>query len=192
MTTGGQRAGVGVAQQAQARAHILTWVGRRLPHASRAAVLIVFALAIGAAYNVLNPLGIRWIRSPDGRVGIPRVFESRLHEIAAPEALKMLKAGDAIFVDSRDEKDYKKDHIPGAINIPMRQWAKLEADVTKRLPRDARLVLYCYGGACGLSTRMGKRLLELGYQHPIVLRRGWTEWTEAGYPTVQKPRGKPK
>jgi rhodanese-related sulfurtransferase len=189
MTTG---EGVGVAQQAEARAHVLTWIAGRFPHACRAALLVALALAIGAACNALNPLGIRWTRSPDGRVGIPRVFESRLHEIAAPEALKMLEAGDAIFVDSRDEKDYRKDHIPRAISIPMRQWARLEAGARKRLPRDAKLVLYCYGGACGLSTRMGKRLLELGYQHPIVLRRGWTEWTEAGYPTVQEPRRKPK
>jgi len=190
MTTGEESAGA--AEQAEARVHTMALIVGRFPHACRAAVLVVFALAIGATYNALNPLGIRWTRSPDGRIGIPRAFEQRLHEIAAPEALKALEAGDAIFVDSRDEKDYRKDHIPDAVNIPMRQWAELEADATKRLPRDAKLVLYCYGGACGLSTRMGKRLLELNYQHPIVLRRGWAEWTEAGYPTAQKPRRKPK
>ena len=192
MTTGGQRTGADATRQAEARAHILTWIEKRFPHASRAAALVVLALAFGAAYNALNPLGIRWTRSPDGRVGIPRAFEPRLREVAAPEALKILDAGDAIFVDSRDEKDYRKDHIPGAINIPMRQWAEVEANATKRLSRGAKLVLYCYGGACGLSTRMGKRLLELDYQHPIVLQRGWAEWTEAGYPTAQKPRGKPR
>jgi rhodanese-related sulfurtransferase len=189
MTTGGESAATA---RTEARAHILTWIEKRFPHASRAAALVLLALAVGAVYNAQNPLGIRWTQSPDGRVGIPRVFESRLREIAAPEALKLLDAGDAIFVDSRDEKDYKKDHIPSAINIPMRQWAKLEADATRRLPRDAKLVLYCYGGACGLSTRMGKRLLELNYQRPIVLRRGWAEWTEAGYPTAQKPQRKPR
>jgi len=190
MTMGDETAGV--ATQAAPPACVCLWAVTRFPHAARAAALVVFALLVGAAYNALNPMGIRWTQSPDARVGIPRVFESRLPEISAPEALKMLSARDAIFVDSRDEKDYRKGHIPSAINIPMRRWAELEPEALKRLPRDAKLVLYCYGGACGLSTRMGKRLLELGYQRPIVLRRGWAEWTEAGYATTQSQQRKPK
>jgi rhodanese-related sulfurtransferase len=192
MTTSEVRAGAGATRQVEPRERFPGSLVRRFPHACRAALLVALALAAAAVCNALIPLGIRWTPSPDGRVGIPRAFEQRLREIAAPEALKMLQAGDAIFVDSRDEKDYKEGHIPDAINFPMRQWARLEAGATRRLPRDAKLVLYCYGGACGLSTRMGKRLLELDYQHPIVLRRGWAEWTEAGYPATQNTHGKPQ
>jgi rhodanese-related sulfurtransferase len=191
MTTREARASAGATKQAGPRDRPLLRSVKRFPHACRAAALVAIALAAAAVCNALIPLGIRWTPSPGGRVGIPRVFEQRLREIPAPEARKMLEAGDAIFVDSRDEKDYEKDHIPGAINIPMRQWGRLEASARERLPRDATLVLYCYGGACGLSTRMGKRLLELGYQHPIVLRRGWAEWTEARYPTARNRYGKP-
>jgi len=178
--------------QSAAPACICTWAVARFPHVARAAALVGLALLVGAIYNALNPEGIRWTLSPDGRVGIPRVLESRLPEISAAEALAILKAGDAIFVDSRDEKDYQKDHIAGAINIPMRKWAEQEQRVPKLLPREAKIVLYCYGGACGLSTQMGKRLLEMGYQHPIVLRRGWAEWTEAKYPAARQSAGAAK
>jgi rhodanese-related sulfurtransferase len=175
-----------------APACICTWAIARFPHVARAAALVALALLTAVVYNAFNPEGTRWTPSPDGRVGIPRVFESRLREISAAEALALLKAGDAIFVDSRDEKDYQKNHITGAINLPMRKWAEQEPRLSKLLPRETKLVLYCYGGACGLSTRMGKRLLEMGYQHPIVLRRGWTEWTEAKYPTARQPAGAAK
>ena len=162
----------------------------RFPQAARAAVLLALALAVAALGNAANPMGIRWLPSAGGRVGIPRAFESRLPEIGAREAYALWQVGEAIFVDARDRSDYHKDHIPRAINIPMREWHEVWQEATAQLPRDAELVLYCYGFHCGLSTRMGKRLLELGYERPIVLRRGWAEWTEAGYPTVRSPKGK--
>ncbi len=169
---------------------LIRWGVRRFPHAARAAGLLVLALLLGAACNAANPLGIRWLPSPDGRVGLPRVFESRLPQIDAAQALALLQSGQAIFVDSRDQKDYQADHIPGAINIPQRKWVELWPDTRSQLPRDQTLVLYCYGGHCGLSTRQGKRLLQEGYENLLVLERGWEEWTEAGCPTQRRPQGK--
>jgi rhodanese-related sulfurtransferase len=161
------------------------------PHAVRAAALVALALLLAAVSNAANPLGMGWLPLRDGRIGIPRVFASRLPEISAKEALSRIRSSKVIVVDARDEKDFEKDHIAGAINIPMRRWAKVWPRWESRLPRNATLLIYCYGGACGLATRMSKRLLELGYQHPVVLRRGWAAWTEARYPTTKHPQGLP-
>ncbi len=164
----------------------------RFPHALRAILLLCLAVFVAAVANGANPLGIRWTLSPDGRVGIPRVYERRLPEVSAKEALAMLDAGTGLFVDTRDAKDYQKDHIPAAVNLPMRDWQKAWPKAQPSLPKDEQLLLYCYGGKCGLSTRAGKRLLELGYQHPIVLEYGWKEWLAAGYRTEKYPKGKAK
>ena len=168
----------------------------RFPHAARAAALVGVAFTIAAFCNAANPLGIRWFLSPDGRAGIPRVFEDRMPEVDAEEALEMWRSHQALFVDSRDAKDYQTNHIPGAISIPMREWNVAWPKTRHQLPRQATLLLYCYGGKCGLSTRMAKRLLELGYEKPVILEYGWKEWTEAGYPTVhpieQKAKGLPR
>ncbi len=155
----------------------------RFPHAARAVVLVAIAFLFAACTNAVNPLGIRWTLSPDGRMGLPRVFEDRLPEVNAPEALRMWKSGAAVFIDARDAEDYQEDHIPGAISLPMREWNTAWPKVRQHIPRDGTLLLYCYGGKCGLSTRMAKRLLELGYWHPVILEYGWQEWTEAGCPT---------
>ncbi|MCJ7751932.1 MAG: hypothetical protein MUQ65_12690, partial [Armatimonadetes bacterium] len=96
-----------------------------------------------------------------------------------------------LFVDSRDAADYAKDHIPGAVNLPMRKWAELWPQAESQLPRDRTLVLYCYGAHCGLSTRQGKALLEEGYEDLVVLDYGWSTWTKYGQPTVRHPEGHP-
>ncbi len=167
------------------------WTARRMPHALRAAALVVVAFAGAALSNAVNPRGIPWLPSPGNRVGIPRAFEDRLPEIDAAQALALYEAGEAVFVDSRDAGDYGRDHIPGAINVPMRRWAEVWPDMEPELPRDRTLVLYCYGAHCGLSTRQGKALLEEGYEKLVVLDYGWGTWTKHGFPTVDHPDGHP-
>jgi rhodanese-related sulfurtransferase len=171
-------------------AAILSWFVARFPHTARAAALIVVALLFAASYNAAQPLGLPWLPSPDGRVGLPRAYEPRLPQIDAPEALRLFLAGEVLFVDSRDAEDYGRDHIPGAVNVPMREWNDFEPDINVLLPRDRTLVLYCYGAHCGLSTRQGKRLLGLGYERLLVLDYGWAAWTKASSPTARHPDGK--
>jgi len=163
----------------------------RLPHVVRAAGLLGVALAAAALFNALNPLGLPWLPSPGNRVGIPRAFEGRLPQIDAAQALTLYKAGEALFVDSRDAKDYERDHVPGAVNVPMRKWQEVWSAMEPKLPRDRLLVLYCYGAHCGLSTRQGKALLEEGYTDLVVLDYGWKTWTEHHEPTVLHPEGHP-
>ncbi len=170
---------------------VLRWAVARFPHAVRAALFLVLAVAAGVVYNAANPLGLPWLPSPGNRVGIPRVFETRLPQINARQAMSLYEAGDALFVDSRDAADYAKDHIPGAVNLPMRKWAELWPQAQSKLPRDRTLVLYCYGAHCGLSTRQGKALLEEGYEDLVVLDYGWSTWTKHGQPTVRRPEGRP-
>jgi rhodanese-related sulfurtransferase len=165
------------------------WFLPRFPHAARAALLLLSALLIAAIFNAANPLGIRWTPTSDGRVGIPRVYESRLPQITVEQALALFESGETLFVDSRDRKDYEKDHIPGAINLPQRIWVEVWPEMQSQVPRDRTLVLYCYGGHCGLSTRQAKRLLAEGYENFLILDRGWDGWTEAGNPTHRQPDG---
>ena len=169
---------------------LVRWLLPRFPHAVRAAVILASALLLAAIVNALNPLGIRWLPAPDGRVGIPRAYESLLPQTTVDEAFRIYQSGEGLFVDSRDAEDFEKDHIPGAINIPQRRWAEVWPEWQSQLPRDRLLLLYCYGGHCGLSTRQAKRLLADGYEDFLIIDHGWDGWTEAGYPTKLHPQGK--
>jgi rhodanese-related sulfurtransferase len=61
-------------------------------------------------------------------------------DIALPE-LERLIADGAQLVEVLPEPDYVKAHLPGAINIPLRQ---LTAESAERLDRDRPVVVYCF------------------------------------------------
>ncbi len=59
--------------------------------------------------------------------------------ISLADAKKDFDAGSAIFVDTRGEAEFKKEHVQGAINIPSET---LEAKL-KELPKDKKIIAYC-------------------------------------------------
>lgn len=158
---------------------------RRFPYALRAAALFGLAVILAVVWNARLPLGIGWLPTPDKRVGIPRVYEGNLGEINAAQALQLYESTSALFVDSRDAKDFKQNHIPGAINLPQREWRTVWPKMKPTLSQDRMLVLYCYGAHCGLSTRQGKELLRKGWENFVILDYGWQIWTDHGYPTAK-------
>ncbi len=66
--------------------------------------------------------------------------------------------GRYVILDVRNEEEYKKHHIDGAVNIPYRQIEYEEAD----LDRSKIYVVYCEHG--GVSIMAAKKLFKRGYQ----------------------------
>lgn len=79
---------------------------------------------------------------------------------------------DFFILDVRSNADYIKGHISGAINIPWLQVAKTEN--LSKLPKDRKIVVYCYTGHTGSQTTA--LLNILGYD-AINLKFGMTSWT---------------
>jgi len=91
-----------------------------------------------------------------------------------------LFGGKTIWIDTREEKEYKKGHIKGGVNIPL---ADLEL-VIDSIPRNKPLMLYCEGPDCDSSTVLGRMLIEDGFKQgkAIVFKEGYRAWKKAGYP----------
>lgn len=69
-------------------------------------------------------------------------------DLTADELKKMIDGKDKkVFVDARGEMDYKKGHIPTAINIPPEKFSMIQELLPK--DKDAFLVFYCNGGKAG-------------------------------------------
>jgi rhodanese-related sulfurtransferase len=64
-------------------------------------------------------------------------------EIGRREAQSMVERGVAL-VDVLPIEDYEEEHIPGAINIPLR---RLDREAPQRLSTDQPVVVYCFDGA---------------------------------------------
>lgn len=81
-------------------------------------------------------------------------------------------ANDPVIVSIRDAEDYALGHIPGAINIPFKEIAKIEN--LEKLNPDRQIVIYCYTGRT--ASQATAILNILGYDARNLLW-GITGWT---------------
>ena len=83
---------------------------------------------------------------------------------------------DVVIVDVRFPTDYRKSHIPGAVNLPRGKW-QTGAGLSKEKPN----VLYCYNQTCHMAAEAALELLAQGY--PVVeMEGGFATWEANGYP----------
>ena len=97
----------------------------------------------------------------------------------ANELFKRIESKSApVIIDPRSEIEFKRGHIPGAINVPVR---KILLHMV-RLPRDKDLemVIACMHGQRAV---MAKWLLALyGYRNTALLEGYLEGWQKAGLP----------
>jgi len=83
-----------------------------------------------------------------------------------------------VLVDVREESEFAKDHLPGALHLGK---GVIERDIEHAIPDpSAPLVLYCGGGF--RSALAAENLQKMGYTNVISMDGGWRDWTAAGYP----------
>lgn len=84
-----------------------------------------------------------------------------------------------MLIDARNPEEYREAHIPGAINIPQKNFDKFLG----LLPSDKKMmmVFYCNGVKCGKSKKAAKSAMELGYTEVYVYSEGMPVWEEVGY-----------
>src|SRR6478672_10415922 len=84
-------------------------------------------------------------------------FMAKLQFEATPTQLNGVKDnGTVLIVDVRDKDSYAKEHIKGAINVPLEELPKHYA----KLPKDKTIVTYCWTVTCAMAT---KAALELAH-----------------------------
>jgi rhodanese-related sulfurtransferase len=95
---------------------------------------------------------------------------------------KRLDAGEKfILVDTREESEWARGHIPGAIHLSK---GVIERDIEKTVAdKDATIILYCGGGF--RSALAADNLQKMGYRNVISMDGGWRGWTEAGFPVIK-------
>ena len=97
----------------------------------------------------------------------------------ASELLQRIRSNRApVIIDARTGFEFKRGHIPGAINVPLRKILLK----TARLPEDrnAELVIYCGHGPRAMIAR---RLLALrGYRNMDLITGHWKLWRNACLP----------
>jgi len=97
-----------------------------------------------------------------------------------PQELKTLmdsKPETLTIVDVRDSSEYKQGHIPGAINIPVANFASQSGSLEK----EKRIIVYCNSG--GRSYNAYRKLQKLAY--PNINQVIFADWESEGLPVVK-------
>jgi rhodanese-related sulfurtransferase len=108
--------------------------------------------------------------------------KSRVKETTVDQVKQQLDSGDKILlVDVREESEFAKDHLPGAIHLGK---GVIERDVETRVPDpNTPMVLYCGGGF--RSAMAADNLQKMGYTNVLSMDGGVREWREKNYPMTK-------
>ena len=108
--------------------------------------------------------------------------KSRVQETTVDQVKEKIDAGEKFFlVDVREESEFGKDHLPGAVHLGK---GVIERDIEARIPDlNAPLILYCGGGF--RSALAADNLQKMGYTNVLSMDGGIREWREKHYPLTR-------
>src|SRR5215831_6327362 len=110
-------------------------------------------------------------------------------EIRRKDVKTLVAQGRAQLVEVLPASEYKKEHLPQAINIPLEN---MTAETTKAIRKDVAVIVYCADFQCDLSARAAWRLESMGFQEVYRYTPGKADWLAAGLETegvqAKKPR----
>lgn len=103
--------------------------------------------------------------------------KDNLEPIPRAELLERARDGLITVLDVRPAEEYAAGHVPGAVNIPLKDLEKW----IKKLDKNQEIVAYCRGPHCVLAFDAVARLREKGL-NARRLEDGYPEWKTAGLP----------
>src|SRR5437763_16092375 len=108
--------------------------------------------------------------------------KSRVKETTVDEVKQKLDKGDKILlVDVREQSEFAKDHLPGAIHLGK---GVIERDIESRVPDlNTQMVLYCGGGF--RSAMAADNLQKMGYTNVFSMDGGVRGWREKNFPLTR-------
>jgi rhodanese-related sulfurtransferase len=105
--------------------------------------------------------------------------KKRVREVSVDDIKGRLNKGDKfLLIDVREESEFAKDHLPGAIHLGK---GIIERDIETSVPDTNReMILYCGGGF--RSALAADNLQKMGYTNVLSMDGGIREWREKGLP----------
>ena len=94
------------------------------------------------------------------------------------QATQLSNRENAVFLDIRDDGEYKGGHIPEAVHIPIRQLSERIAELKKH--KDCPVIAYCRSGS--RSNGAGSILKKNGFENVYNLSGGILAWQKASLP----------
>ena len=110
------------------------------------------------AYQKLADNGFTSLLSAGAYDDFDYTTKTKVTSVSGPEFIELVNTGDYTIIDVRDEKDFNKGHLAGAINVPVDDAEEL----IDTLPTDKPFLAHCYSG--NRSFKVADMLAEQGHE----------------------------
>jgi rhodanese-related sulfurtransferase/DNA-binding transcriptional ArsR family regulator len=174
-----QRTGLSIANASQ---HLQNLRRAGLVTATRHGKFVYYRLADDSVLDLLGALRRIAERNVAEVQRIVRsYFQDRdsLEPISRESLLHSLQAGSVTLLDVRPEDEFDLGHVPGAVNIPLRELKDRLADLDPAL----EIIAYCRSHYCVFSYEAVAALRANGFK-ARRLEEGFPEWRAAGLPVA--------
>ena len=133
------------------------------------ALLIAFAAALWGARVLTVPGGAETANA------------NVVRKVPTEQVLAWISEGKrVIFVDARESQEFDEEHLPGAINLSLRE---LESADPKQFDQADLIIAYCMKDFRGYEV--AKALHRAGFPQSAILKEyGLAGWKKQGLPTV--------
>ncbi|MBX3394281.1 MAG: rhodanese-like domain-containing protein [Phycisphaerae bacterium] len=95
------------------------------------------------------------------------------HDISLEEIRLHVQDMSAVLIDARSPEDFAKGHVRGAINFPAGRMDEYLPEVSRNVPPEQLVIIYCSGASCESGDMVYEYLKQLGYRNMRVYKPGW-------------------
>ena len=142
------------------------------------AAMAAASLALGLAVNFFAREPLPLLRPLERiRGAAPVVFA----EIDADFVRQMGGAPGTLLLDARAATAYRAGHIPGALSLPLGEFAAVYPALAPRLREAEMLLVYCSGPSCNDSPDLAGRLWNQELKNILLYKGGMEDWSGRGY-----------
>jgi rhodanese-related sulfurtransferase len=153
----------------------------------RATVIASACLLIGLGSNLIRARHIPWLHALDTEITLSG---QRIPFVTIEEAEKFINDPLAVFIDTREEKDYMLGHVSGALLLSPEEKENRFPGIEPLITPDTKLILYCYGPECDMAEKVSAFLINFGYTNIAIMKEGYAAWEKKGLAIEKSKRFK--
>jgi rhodanese-related sulfurtransferase len=138
-------------------------------------IIAGLSLFLGIGLNFTNPHGIRLI---------PQLSSPETVSVVTPlSAIEKFRRGEAIFIDAMPANFYNKEHIKGALNLPLALFDIMYMLHFSGIEKEKELIVYGRTMSRHYDEDTAKKLVLNGHNNIKILQGGLAAWKKNGNPT---------
>lgn len=141
-------------------------------------LIVLFSICLGLGFNLISKNRIPYIAPSK----FEQYAEKNIRRISVSEAKERFDLNKSIFLDARDEEVYKKGTIPGALNLPIGEFAVYYPQMEPSLPKDANIVVFCTNVDCKAGYYLTVELSKMDYNNIELFEDGIDGWIKNSFP----------